>query len=66
MDKKTSQTAYLTVEQFQEQIAPWSIDTIRRQIAEGMPAIRFSKKGPYHFDRKEVTDWFKRHTVRAG
>lgn len=66
MEAKSSNTKYMTVKQLQDEIAPMSIETIKHQISLGLPAVRFSKSGPYYFDRKEVLEWFKRHTVRAG
>lgn len=63
IDKSNSE--YLTVEQFQEQIIPWSIDTIKRRIeGEGLPAIKDTNG--FVFNRKEVREWFKRREHQAS
>lgn len=64
-EKKTAQTEYLTVKQFQEQIVPWSIQTIKRRIAdEGLPAIKDTNGFLFH--RPAVQEWFKRRQFKVG
>lgn len=65
MSQNRTNTQYLTMSQFRDQIIDWCDDTIRKKIREeGLPAMQ-DKRG-YVFDREQVQLWFKRRTVKAG
>lgn len=62
---ETSNSEFMTTSQFQEQIIPWSVDTIKNYIeSEGFPAIK--SRGGFIFDRKAVREWFKKHEHQAS
>ncbi len=56
---------YMTIRQFQTEIIPWSIDTIKTYVElEQLPAIP-SRNGLV-FERKAVREWFKRRETQAS
>lgn len=60
-----SQSEYMTFEQFQREVIPWSIDTFKRRVEEdGFPAIK--DRGGWVVSRNAARDWFKRREVQAG
>lgn len=65
-EKEKTIPMYLSVAQFQEYIASWSVETIKRKIKlHGLPAIK-DEGGHWMFKRTAVEEWFKRREVQAG
>ena len=64
MDKRMPK--YLTVADFQECVARWSIDTIRRRIKDaGLPALK-DESGRLFFESEAVMDWMKRRLEKVS
>lgn len=62
---ETANSEFLTFNQFHREIIPWSIDTVKKYIAEqAFPAIRTD--GGYVFNRTAVREWFKRRQIQAS
>ena len=61
---ETKLKRFLTFDEFKEQVATWSKDTLRRRIRdEGFPAIRDGNS--YMIDTVEMELWFKRRKVKT-
>ena len=62
---ETANSEFMTFSQFQREIIPWSIDTVKTYVeTEGFPAIK--TRGGFAFDRKAVREWFKKHQIQAS
>jgi hypothetical protein len=56
------QRQLLKLKELQEQVLPWSEDTIKRRIKDSnFPAIKFDRD--YLFDREAVLDWVHQFNI---